>query len=83
MRIAALEPDSVFRSLGLKQGDLLLGINDQPIAAPEDIESLLQTIGSKGAATLFSGDACEPITSISSCSRQFLGVKESIGHKDR
>ncbi len=52
VRVAAVEPESVFQSLGLKRGDLLLGINDHPIATPEDIESVLQAIAEKGTATL-------------------------------
>ncbi len=47
-RIAAFEPDSIFSEMGLRSGDLVLAINDQEIAGPQEATSFFETIREGG-----------------------------------
>lgn len=47
-RIATFEPGSIFEQMGLRSGDLILGINDQQIEGPEEALSFIETIGAGG-----------------------------------
>lgn len=44
VRINALTVESVFPAMGLRKGDLLLGVNDQVITGPDDAVSMLQAM---------------------------------------
>lgn len=52
LRVESIEPGSIFKSMGLQSGDLIIGVNDQPVAESKDIESLLQSIHNEGAVEL-------------------------------
>lgn len=47
-RIAAFEPDSIFSKMGLRSGDLLLTVNDQEIAGPQEATSFFEIIRQGG-----------------------------------
>ena len=52
IRIGAFGPDSVFASMGLRKGDLLLAVNEQQVAAPGEAMAMLQTMLDDGQAEL-------------------------------
>lgn len=41
-----ISPNSIFRRMGLRNGDVLLGVNGQPIQSPEDAMQMYQSIKS-------------------------------------
>ena len=47
-RIAAFEPESIFSKMGLRSGDLLLTVNDQEIAGPQEAISFFEIIRGGG-----------------------------------
>ena len=52
IRIGSFGPDSVFASMGLRKGDLLTGINNQPITGTDDAVAMLQAMLTDGQAEL-------------------------------
>ena len=48
VRINALTVESVFPAMGLRKGDLLLGVNNQVINGPEDAVAMLQNMFDEG-----------------------------------
>ncbi len=52
IRIGSFRPESVFASMGLRRGDLLLGINEQPVTGTDDAVAKLQTMLDDGQAEL-------------------------------
>lgn len=47
-RITAFEPESIFSKMGLRSGDLLLTVNDQEIAGPQEATSFFEIIREGG-----------------------------------
>ncbi|WP_372683429.1 PDZ domain-containing protein [Desulfosarcina sp.] len=47
-RIAAFDPASIFSKMGLRSGDLVLAINDQEIAGPQEATSFFEIIRQGG-----------------------------------
>jgi general secretion pathway protein C len=47
-RITAFEPGSIFSKMGLRSGDLLLTVNDQEIAGPQEATSFFETLREGG-----------------------------------
>lgn len=52
IRIASIVPGSIFTEMGLRSGDLILGVNDQEISGPEDAAYLLQIFSDGGDVDL-------------------------------
>jgi type II secretion system protein C len=48
VRINAMTVESIFPAMGLRKGDLLLGVNDQVITGPDDAVTMLQTMFEEG-----------------------------------
>lgn len=51
-RIAAFGPESIFSEIGLRSGDLVLGINGREITGPEKAAAVFKTIGDGGEIDL-------------------------------
>ncbi len=43
-----ISPNSIFRRMGLRNGDVLMGVNGEPIQSPEDAMRMYNSIKSSG-----------------------------------
>jgi type II secretory pathway component PulC len=47
-----LPPESILIAMGLRSGDLIIGVNDQPITGPEQAAEFFQTLKQGGDVTI-------------------------------
>ncbi len=51
-RFVSIEPDSIFSKLGFKPGDVIKGVNNEPISSPTQAMEMYNTLKSSERLTL-------------------------------